>query len=141
VPLSAPAQDLQTTINTFVDSVPEVSAAALGTSDGLLITASVGLERDHADELAAVACGLVSIVAGSTNRMWGEDRVELATAQLGKRVLMVKPVATDGSILAVVATAKVDVDAAGGAVDVLAGQVGELLTPELREELQQALPL
>jgi predicted regulator of Ras-like GTPase activity (Roadblock/LC7/MglB family) len=140
VPLSAPAQDLQSTIDDFAASVPEVSAAALGTADGLLITASVGLERDHADELAAVACGLVSIVAGSTNRMWGEDRVELAVAQLSKRVLMVKPI-LDGSILAVVATSKVDIDSAGQAVEGLASQVGRQITPELREELQQALPL
>ena len=140
MPLSAPAQDLQSTIDSFAASVPEVSAAALGTPDGLLITASVGLERDHADELAAVACGLVSIVAGSTNRMWGEDRVELAVAQLSQRVLMVKP-CPDGSILAVVATSKVDIDTAGSAVDVLARQVGRLLTPELREELQQAQPM
>ncbi|MEN3306665.1 MAG: uncharacterized protein V7603_2867 [Micromonosporaceae bacterium] len=140
MPLSAPAQDLQSTINTFAASVSEVSAAALGTPDGLLITASVGLARDHADELAAVACGLVSIVAGSTNRMWGEDRVEIAVAQLTKRVLMVKPIA-DGAILAVVATSKVDLDSAGAAVESLAMQVGRLLTPELREELQQALPI
>jgi predicted regulator of Ras-like GTPase activity (Roadblock/LC7/MglB family) len=138
--LSASAQDLQSTINSFAASVPEVSAAALGTSDGLLITASMGLGRDNADELAAVACGLVSIVAGSTNRMWGEDRVELAVAQLTKRVLMVKPI-SDGSILAVVATSKVDIDSAGAAVEGLAQQIGRLLTPNLREELQQALPL
>jgi uncharacterized protein len=140
VPLSAPAQDLQSTINTFAAGVPEVSAAALGTPDGLLITASVGLARDHVDELAAVACGLVSIVSGSTNRMWGEDQVELAVAQLSKRVLMVKPIA-DGSILAVVATSKVDIDSAGAAVEGLALQIARLLTPDLREELQQALPL
>lgn len=137
MPLSAPAQDLQSTIDAFAASVPEVSAAAIGTPDGLLVTASVGLERDHADELAAVACGLVSIVAGSTNRMWGEDQVELAVAHLGRRVLMVKPTA-DGSILAVVATAKVDVAVASAALDALAVSVGGLLTPELREELQQA---
>jgi uncharacterized protein len=140
VPLSAPAQDLQSTIDSFVASVPDVSATVLGTPDGLLITASLGLERDRADELAAVACGLVSIVAGSTNRIWGEDRVELAVAQLRERVLMVKPVA-DGPILAVVATSTVDIDAAGSAVDTLAQQIGRLLTPQLQEELQQALPL
>ncbi len=140
MPLSAPAQDLQSTINALVASVPEVSAVALGTPDGLLITASVGLERDHADELAAVACGLVSIVAGSTNRMWGEDQVELAVARLRQRVLMVKPVA-DGSILAVVSTSKVDEEAATAAVDALATQIGRQLTPKLREELQQALPI
>jgi uncharacterized protein len=140
VPLSPSAQDLQSTINTFAASVPEVSGAALGTPDGLLVAASVGLTRDHADELAAVACGLVSIVAGSTNRMWGEDRVELAVAQLGKRVLMVKP-ASDGSILAVVGTARVDIESASAALDALAAKVGQQLTPKVREELQQALPI
>jgi uncharacterized protein len=140
VPLSAPAQDLQSTINALAASVPETSGAVLGTSDGLLVTASVGLERDHADELAAVACGLVSIVGGSSNRMWGEDEVQLAVAWLRQRVLMVKPIG-EGSILAVVATSKVDVDAATTAVDSLASAIARQLTPKLREELQQALPI
>ncbi len=137
MPLSAPAQDLQSTINSFAAQTPQVTAAALASSDGLLITASNGLDRDHADELAAVACGVVSIVSGSTARMFGEDRVELTLARLTHRTLLVKPVA-DGSVLAVITSSDIDVERVSDLIDDLARRVGQLLTPELRAELQQA---
>jgi predicted regulator of Ras-like GTPase activity (Roadblock/LC7/MglB family) len=140
VPLSAPAQDLQSTINTFAARVPEVTAAALASSDGLLVFASEGMGRDHADELAAVAVGVVSIVGGSTARMFEEDRVELAVAQLSHRVLLVKPVA-DGSVLAVITTTDIDISAAGRAVSSLAQRIGSQITPGIRAELMDALPL
>jgi predicted regulator of Ras-like GTPase activity (Roadblock/LC7/MglB family) len=140
VPPSETAQELQSTIDTFVAAVPGVLAAALGTSDGLLVTGSGALERGYGDELAAVACGLVSIVSGSTIRIWDDDRVQFAVARLSQRILMVKPV-VDGSILAVVTASTADVDAIGAEVGVLVQKIGQQLTPALREELQQALPL
>lgn len=141
MPLSAPAQDLQSTINAFAARVPEVTGAALASSDGLLVTASEGMDRDLADELAAVACGVVAIVSGSTQRMFGEDRVDLAVAQLTHRVLMVKPVVPDGSVLAVVAQAHVDIESVGRAVGSLAQRIGKLMTPDVRTELQDSLAL
>lgn len=138
--LSGTAQDLQSTIDTFVARVPGVVAAALSTSDGLLVTGSAGLERGYGDELAAVACGMVSIISGSTIRIWEEDRVEFALARIGQRMLMVKPV-MDGSIVAVVTASTVDADATSAEMGVLVQEIGQQLTPALREELQQALPL
>jgi len=69
VPLTASAQGLQQMIGEFAAQRAEVVAAVLGSGDGLLITKTEEMDRDHADELAAVACGLVSIVSGSTARM------------------------------------------------------------------------
>jgi hypothetical protein len=117
----------------------EVVVAVLASGDGLLITASEDVDRDHADELAAIACGLVSIVAGSTARMFGDDRVELAVARLTHRTLLVRPVA-DGSVLAVVATADAEVGSTGDAMAELTEQIDKLLTEDVREELQAALP-
>jgi predicted regulator of Ras-like GTPase activity (Roadblock/LC7/MglB family) len=117
----------------------EVVVAVLASGDGLLITASEDVDRDHADELAAIACGLVSIVAGSTARMFGDDRVELAVARLTHRTLLVRPVA-DGSVLAVVATADAQVGSTGDAMAELTEQIDKLLTEDVREELQAALP-
>jgi uncharacterized protein len=140
VQLSASAQDLQSTIDEFTARVPEITAAALATSDGLLVTASEGFDRDHADELAAVACGVVSIVTGSTARMFDDDQVELAVAAMSRRTLMVKPV-QEGTVLAVVATAKADIPNTGVAVTGLADRLSQMITPALLDELQQALPL
>ena len=139
MPLTAPAQGLQQMIGEFAAERAEVVVAVLASGDGLLITASEDVDRDHADELAAIACGLVSIVAGSTARMFGDDRVELAVARLTHRTLLVRPV-VDGSVLAVVATADAEVGATGDAMTELTGQIGKLLTEEVREELQAALP-
>ena len=139
MPLTAPAQGLQQMIGEFAAQRAEVVVAVLASGDGLLITASEDVDRDHADELAAIACGLVSIVAGSTARMFGDDRVELAVARLTHRTLLVRPV-VDGSVLAVVATADAEVGTTGDAMTELTGQIGKLLTEEVREELQAALP-
>ena len=137
MPLTASAQGLQQMIGEFAAQRAEVVAAVLGSGDGLLITKTEDMDRDHADELAAVACGLVSIVSGSTARMWGDDRVELATARLTRRTLLVAPVA-DGSVLAVIATADADVEPTGEAMADLTGRIGKVLTAEVREELQAA---
>ena len=137
MPLTASAQGLQQMIGEFAAQRTEVVAAVLGSGDGLLITRTEDMDRDHADELAAVACGLVSIVSGSTARMWGDDRVELATARLTRRTLLVAPVA-DGSVLAVIATADADVEPTGEAMADLTGRIGKVLTAEVREELQAA---
>lgn len=136
MPLSAPAQDLQSTIDEFAERSPEVIVAALATSDGLLVTATEGLGRDNADELAAVACGVVSIVTGSTARMFGDDRVQIAIAAMHHRTLLVKPV-DDGSVLAVIAAPTANVTEVGEAVAGLAEQIGKIITPALRDELQQ----
>jgi len=124
-------------IGEFAAERSEIVAAVLGSGDGLLITASEDVDRDHADELAAIACGLVSIVSGSTARMFGDDRVELAAARLTHRTLLVRPVA-DGSVLAVIATTDADVERTGEAMADLAGRIGTVLTVEVREELQAA---
>lgn len=139
MPMTAPAQGLQQMIGGFAAQRAEVVVAVLASADGLLITASEDVDRDHADELAAIACGLVSIVAGSTARMFGDDRVELAVARLTHRTLLVRPV-VDGSVLAVVATADAEVGFTGDAMTELTEQIGKLLTEEVREELQAALP-
>jgi uncharacterized protein len=138
VPMTAPAQGLQQMIGDFAAQRTGVVAAVLASSDGLLITASEDVDRDHADELAAIACGLVSIVSGSTARMFGDDKVELATARLSHRMLLIRP-AGDGSVLAVIATSDVDVDATGAAMAALADKVGTVLTEEVRKELQASL--
>jgi predicted regulator of Ras-like GTPase activity (Roadblock/LC7/MglB family) len=124
-------------IGDFAAQCTEVVAAVLGSGDGLLITASEDVDRDHADELAAIACGLVSIVSGSTARMFGDDKVELATARLSHRTLLIRPVG-DGSVVAVIATADADVDATGAALAELTDKIEKLLTEEVRVELQAA---
>jgi uncharacterized protein len=140
VPLSQPARDLQASIDGVLKKVPHALAVVLGTADGLLVSASDGLDRGVGDELAAVSCGVVFIVAGSRVRMFGDDQVDIAVVRLRRRVLVVKPVG-DEYVLATVAGPDVDVPNACSTAAELARRAAKVMTPELREELQQALPM
>jgi predicted regulator of Ras-like GTPase activity (Roadblock/LC7/MglB family) len=126
-------------INAVAAQVSDVLAVALASSDGLLVAASDAVDRDQGDELAAVACGLISIVSGTTARMFAGDPVDYALAKLKERMLLVRPVA-DGSVLAVIASADSDLAAVDAKSGELAAWVSQVLTPELRAELQQSQP-
>jgi predicted regulator of Ras-like GTPase activity (Roadblock/LC7/MglB family) len=139
VPLSDTARDLQSMINDVAVRVPDIMAVALASSDGLLVAASDAVDRDQGDELAAVACGLVSIVSGTTARMFAGDPVDYALAKLKERLLMVRPIA-DGSVLAVIAGASSDIATVDAKSAELSAWISQVLTPELRAELQQSQP-
>ena len=52
-------------ITDFTERVAGVAHAIVVSADGLLLTASATLPRDRADQLAAVASGLLSLTQGS----------------------------------------------------------------------------
>ena len=52
-------------VTNFAERVPGVAHAIVVSADGLLLTSSDRLPRDRADQLAAVASGLVSLTQGA----------------------------------------------------------------------------
>ena len=58
-------QDLGWLLANFADRVPGVAHAIAVSADGLLLAASRDLPRDRADQLAAIASGLVSLTQGA----------------------------------------------------------------------------
>lgn len=136
--LSKPAQDLSWMINAFAGRVPEVRNAMVASSDGLPVAISEGVARAAADQLAAVTSGLIG-VAGCVAGLVDGDEVRQAVIEMGRGYFMVMAV-RDGSVLAVVTTAQADLGAVGFEMARLVKQAGEILTPALRAELQQALP-
>lgn len=58
-------QDLGWLLANFADRVPGVAHAVAVSADGLLLAASRDLPRDRADQLAAIASGLVSLTQGA----------------------------------------------------------------------------
>src|SRR5919202_781945 len=52
-------------VSNFAERVPGVAHAIVVSADGLLLTSSDRLPRDRADQLAAVASGLVSLTQGA----------------------------------------------------------------------------
>src|SRR5690606_21649324 len=59
-------QDLSWLLANFCDRVPGVAHAVAVSADGLLLAASRDLPRDRADQLAAIASGLVSLTQGAS---------------------------------------------------------------------------
>jgi predicted regulator of Ras-like GTPase activity (Roadblock/LC7/MglB family) len=138
VSLSQQARDLNWLINGFTERVPGVAHAVVVSSDGLLVACSDHLPRDSADQLAAVTSGLVSVTSGAANIFDG-DLVRQTVVEMGRGYFLVMSI-RDGSILATLAARDADIGVVGYEMARLVKQAGEMLTPALRAELQQALP-
>lgn len=136
--ISQIARDFNWLINAFTERVAGVAHAVVVSSDGLLVAVSDHLPRDSADQLAAVTSGLVSVTTGAA-RIFDGDEVRQTVVEMGRGFFLVMSI-RDGSILATLAAREADVGVVGYEMAKLAKQAGEVLTPALRAELQQALP-
>jgi predicted regulator of Ras-like GTPase activity (Roadblock/LC7/MglB family) len=136
--LSTEAQNLNWLVRNFVGSVPGVHEAVVVSSDGLPMALSDGLDRDAADRFAAVASGLIGLAYGAAGR-FGGGAVNEVIVEMENAFLFVTGI-SDGSCLAVVASADCDVGLVGYEMAVMVDKAGTVLTPELRAELQGALP-
>ena len=128
--LSHNAKNLNWLVQTFVRDVP-------GVNDAMVVSAD-GLTREDADRLAAVASGLISLAYGTAARFRG-GAVHEIIIEMDALFLFVSGI-SDGSCLCVVAEAGCDVGLVGYEMAVLVERAGVVLTPELRAELQAALP-
>lgn len=121
-------------VTNFVERVPGVAHAVVVSADGLLLTSSVGLPRDRADQLAAVASGLISLTAGAA-RCFDAGTVVQTVVEMERGFLLLMSI-SDGSCLAVLASPNCDIGLIGYEMTLLVDRVGQLLTPELRAQLQ-----
>ena len=121
-------------VDDFVTRVPGVAHAVVISADGLLLTASNRLPRDRADQLAAVASGLVSLTQGAA-RCFEAGEVVQTVAEMERGIVLLMSI-SDGSCLATLAAPNCDIGLVGYEMTLLVDRVGQLLTPELRAELQ-----
>lgn len=133
------ASDLNWLVNHFAREVPGIHYAAVVSADGLLVAMSDGLARHQADQLAAITSGLASLTRGAA-RCFERGAVNQVMVEMTGGFLFVMSI-SDGSILATVTEATADVGLIGYEMARLAARAGQVLTPELRRELQAALPL
>jgi predicted regulator of Ras-like GTPase activity (Roadblock/LC7/MglB family) len=136
--LSKEAQNLNWLVSNFAKSVPGAAHAIALSADGLLMAVSERLDRARADQLAAVASGLASLTQGAA-KIFGGGQVTQTIVEMEKGFLFVMSV-SDGSCLAVLASPSCDIGLVGYEMALLVARTGEVLTPELRAELQAALP-
>ncbi len=121
-------------VNDFAERVPGVAHAVVVSADGLLLTASARLPVDRADQLAAVASGLVSLTQGAARCFEaGEVKETIVEMQGGIMLLMA---IGDGSCLGVLAAPVCDIGQVAYEMTLLVDRVGQILTPELRAQLQ-----
>jgi len=139
VHLSEEANNVNFLVNNFVNQVPGASEAIVVSSDGLPIAASTGMDRDSVDRFSAVASGLIGLSYGAASRFNGGAVTEVIV-EMENAFIFVTGI-SDGSLLAVVAEAGADIGLIGYEMAVLVEKAGVALTPELRAELQAALPL
>ncbi len=121
-------------VTDFAERVPGVAHAVVVSADGLLLTASSGLPRDRADQLAAVASGLVSLTVGAA-RCFDAGSVVQTVVEMERGFVLLMSI-SDGSCLAVLAAPNCDIGLIGYEMTLLVDRVGQLLTPELRAQLQ-----
>lgn len=136
--LSSQANNVNWLVNNFVEQVTGVKESVVVSSDGLPIAASSGLDRDSLDRFAAVASGLIGLSYGAAGRFDGGAVTEVIV-EMERAFLLVTGI-SDGSLLAVVCDGKADVGLVAYEMAVLVDKAGNALTPELRAELQAALP-
>ncbi|ABD10027.1 hypothetical protein ThrDRAFT_02138 [Frankia casuarinae] len=137
-PVSSEAQNLNWLINNFVDRVPGVAHTVVVSADGLLLAVSDGFPRDRADQLAAVASGLVSLTQGAA-RVFEAGGVTQTVVEMEHGFLFIMAI-SDGASMAVLAAPSCDIGLVGYEMALLVSRAKDVLTPALRAELQGTLP-
>jgi predicted regulator of Ras-like GTPase activity (Roadblock/LC7/MglB family) len=134
VTISDTAQNFNWLIDDFVDKTAGVTDAIAVSSDGLLIAASRSLERQDAEQVAAIVTGMVSLSEGAS-RAFGFDGLQQVIVSMRGGYMFVSSISL-GSALGVVATSGCDIGLVGYQTSLLVEKAGELLTPELIAELR-----
>jgi hypothetical protein len=109
---------------------PHVQHTVAVSSDGIVVAASRELPRDRADQLAAFAAGLVSLVGGIARCLEAGAVINNVT-ELEDGYLLSMAVSTGASML-VLANRNSDLAAVSFEMAELINRVGHAITPEAR---------
>jgi uncharacterized protein len=134
---SADAQQFNWLLANFVRNTDGVIDAVAVSSDGLLIATSDGLDRDAADQLAAIVSGITGLARGASRR-FGFTGLRLVMIEMNGGFLVVSAV-SDGSCFGVLLTQECDVGLVAYEMSVLGERTAGVLTPQLVVELKNGL--
>ncbi len=123
--------DLDWLVTDFVDRVRDVAHAVVVSADGLPLAFNTRFPRDHADQLAAVTSGLASLTMGAA-RVFQAGRVIQTAVEMEAGLFVVMSI-SNGSSLAVLATAQCDLGLVAYEMSLLVERVGRELTPASRQ--------
>ncbi|MGW5878091.1 roadblock/LC7 domain-containing protein [Nocardiopsis terrae] len=119
-------QRLDWLMGDLVERVAGARSALLLSADGLLLSASPGLEREEGERLAAVASGVASLARGARAQL-GASEVRQSVVEMDSVFFFVLP-AGQSAQLALVADASCDMGQAAFEVHRLVRQVGPYLS-------------
>jgi uncharacterized protein len=131
------ADSLNWLIVRFVEQIPAVRQAVVVSSDGLPLAVSDGVERESAERLSAVASGLIGLAYGSAGR-FGAGTVNNVIIEMERGWLFVTGI-RDGSLLCVLTAKETDIGMIGYEMALFSDRAGDVLTPEVRDELKSEL--
>lgn len=131
------AANLNWLMQRFNENVPAARQSVVVSSDGLAMAMSTDSDREAADRLAAVASGMIGLAYGSAGR-FGAGSVCNVIVEMTEGWLFVTGI-SDGSLLCVLTGRAVDIGAVAYEMAMFAERAGEVLTPEVREELKASL--
>ena len=124
-------QDMGWLLNNFRGSVAGIAHVVAVSADGLLLASSADLPGDRADQLAAIASGVVSLTEGAS-RMFNAGTVQQTIIEMDSGYLFLMSI-SDGSSMAVLAARSCDVGQVGYEMALLVERVGAALSPAPRE--------
>ncbi len=135
--LSSEAQQFNWLVNQFAGNTPEVIDAIAVSSDGLLIAVSQKLDRDNADRLAAITSAVLSLAhgAGSVYDLGNPNKVII---DLEGGYVLVSAISA-GASLGVLASRAANLGNLAYEMAVFANRAGEVISPQLIEELKSSV--
>jgi predicted regulator of Ras-like GTPase activity (Roadblock/LC7/MglB family) len=122
-------------VTNFTERVPNVAHAVVISADGLLLTASDQLAVERAEQLSTIAAGAISLIQAAASCVDTGNALRTVIQMEHGNMLMMS--VRDGSCLVALAAPDCEIGQIAYEMTVLVDQVGEMLTPELRTELQQ----
>jgi len=132
--LSQAARGVDWLVTDFVNSVPGVAHAVVVSSDGLPLATSAGFPADRADQLAAIAAGLVSLTQGAS-RVFEGGAVNQTIVEMQRGLMLIMSI-SDGSSLGVLAAPDCDMGLVAYQMTLMVDRAGKVLTPAVRAELR-----
>ena len=122
----APPERFAWLVDDFVNRVPGVAHVLVVSAEGMPLAPSTHLPRDRADQLAAVASGLVSLARGAA-RCFEAGQVLQTVVEFKQGIMLLMSV-SDGSSLAVLAAPNCDIGLVGYEMALLVDRIGQQLT-------------
>jgi uncharacterized protein len=125
-------KELDWLVTDFATRVPDVAHAVVVSADGVLLARSEHVPHGFAEQLAAIICGLASLMQGAA-RIFDAGSPTQGLVDMEGGLMLVK-VISDGSSLAVLAAPECDTDLVSYEMTLLVEAVGEALTPAVRTQ-------